>query len=85
MTDGDPNCNYKNKRFEIFSSNGNHFIMKDDHLHNSANIAHPSCGASGPELNCIDENGNPTEITDCDGNILGGHPSTPEGTKYGLN
>lgn len=85
MTDGDPNCNYKNKRFEIFSSNGNHFIMKDDHLHNSANVAHPSCGANGPELSCIDENGNPIEITDCDGNILGGHPSTPEGTKYGLN
>lgn len=84
MTDGDYKCNHKYKRFEMFSSCGNHFIMKDDHLHNSGNWSNPKCGATGPELNCTDGSGKILEITDCDGNILGGHPSTPEGTKYGL-
>ena len=85
MVDGDYKCNHKYKRFEIFSSCGNHLIMKDDHLHNSGNWSSPFCGATGNELNCVDSNGNPTEIVSCNSDILGGHPSTPEGTKYGLD
>jgi hypothetical protein len=83
--DGDYKCNHKGKRIEILSSCGNHMIFKDDHLHSSNTIAHPSCGSTGQELSCVDSEGNPTEITECGGEIAGGHPSTPEGTKYGLD
>jgi hypothetical protein len=90
FVDGDYKCNHKAKRLELLSSCGNWMIFKDDWLHNSGTWAHPQCGVSGAELNCLDENGKPTEITSCDGQtsnstILGGHPSTPDGTKYGLN
>ena len=87
--DGDYKCNHKFKRMEFLSSCGNHMIFKDDHLHNSGDWAHPNCGVSGSELDCIDADGNPKEKTECEGEksnstILGGHPSTPEGTTYGL-
>lgn len=65
--DGDPKCNYKNKRIEIMSSCGNYMIFKDDHLHDAGSWGHPSCGASGSEINCTDEEGNPTEKTECNG------------------
>lgn len=90
--DGDYKCNHKWKRMERLSSGGQIYLIKDDHLHNSGTWTHPSCGATGPELDCTDENGDPIEKSDCDEfapklsnrTILGGHPSTPEGTKYGL-
>ena len=88
--DGDYKCNHKFKRMERLSSCGNIFLMKDDHLHNSGAWAHPSCGIGGSELTCLDADGNPVEQTTCEGqksnsSILGGHPSTPDGTTYGLN
>jgi len=89
FVDGDYNCNHKNKRMEFLSSCGNTMLFKDDHLHNSGNWAHTSC-VSGSELDCIDADGNPTEKTECEGEesnstILGGHPSTPKDTTYGLD
>jgi len=65
MVDGDYKCNHKNKRFEIQSSCGNYMIFKDDKMHESGSWGHPSCGASGPEITCTDENGDPVEKTDC--------------------
>lgn len=89
LVDGDYKCNHKFKRLELGSSCGNWMIFKDDWLHNSGTWAHTSCGSQGPELDCLDENGKPKEITTCDGEsssstILGGHPATPENTTYGL-
>ena len=69
MVDGDYKCNHKNKRLEIYSSTGNLIILKDDHLHNSGSWGHTSCGATGSEIICTDENGNPTEQTDCNSEI----------------
>lgn len=93
--DGDYKCNHKHKRMEWLSSCGNWMIFKDDWLHNCGTWAHPSCGGiGGAELDCIDkETGKPKEKTECDEDnkersnpsILGGHPSTPNGTTYGLN
>jgi len=100
FVDGNPKCNYRWKRVEINSSCGNHMIFKDDHIHNSGQWAHPTCGGSGAPVDlCNDEDGNPLEQpmsivhnnTDtCEGEmsdseIIGGHPSTPDGTTYGLN
>ena len=65
MVDGDYKCNHKNKRLEIYSSAGNLIILKDDHLHESGSWGHPSCGATGGEIDCVDENGNPEEKTTC--------------------
>lgn len=84
--DGDPKCNHKHKRMEFLSSCGNYMIFKDDHLHNSGSWTHPNCGATGPELDCSDANGNPIEKTDCEGSssnssILGGHPANPKNLK----
>lgn len=67
MVDGDYKCNHKNKRFELQSSCGNYIILKDDHLHESGSWGPASCGATGPEINCTDENGNPVEKPQCEG------------------
>lgn len=91
MVDGNYKCNHKWKRIEILSSCGGSMIFKDDHIHNSGQWAHPSCGGSGSDVSdCTDEDGNPKEMLDCDGetsnsSIQGGHPSTPKDTKYGPN
>lgn len=90
LDDGDYRCNHKSKRIEIISSCGAAILMKDDHLHMSGTWAHSSCGASGSEVDCLDSSGNPVEKTECSGkksnsSILGGHPSTPEDTTYGLD
>jgi hypothetical protein len=87
--DGDYKCNHKFKRMEWLSSCGNGMIFKDDWLHNSGTWVHPSAGISSGSMDCVDENGKPKEKDDCQGlksnkSILGGHPSTPEGTTYGL-
>ena len=87
--DGDYKCNHKFKRMEFLSSTGIGMIFKDDWLHNCGTWAHPSCGVSGGTLDCLDKDGKPTEKVSCEGEksnstILGGHPSTPEGTTYGL-
>lgn len=89
MVDGDYKCGNRGKRFEMHSSTGNFMIMKDDHLHNAQTFVHPSCGADGEQVRCQDENGLPIEL-DCEGDesnssIRDGHPSTPRGTKYGLD
>jgi len=93
LVDGNAKCNRRHKRLEIMSSCGNWFIMKDDHLHYGGQWAHPSCppgGESGGSQDIsmcsesddqnpyyTDPHGRPIEKTDCNGNILGGHPSTP--------
>lgn len=88
IVNGDPKCGYKWKRMEIFS-NGNFILMKDDPIHNSGQWAHTSCGASGEPTSCVDENGKPVEYSCEDdasnSSIQHGHPSTPRGTKYGLD
>ena len=91
--DGDYKCNHKFKRMEWLSSCGNWMIFKDDWLHNSGAWASPYCaGIVGPinDKSCVDEQGNPIEITTCEdkksnSSISGGHPSTPDGTTYGLD
>lgn len=90
LVDGNAKCNYRGKRVEILSSTGNWLCMKDDWMHGPQTYVHPSCGATGPELDCTDQDGNPIEKTECEGeltnsSILGGHPSTPDKTKYGLD
>jgi hypothetical protein len=87
LDDGDYKCNHKGKKIEILSSGGIWMCFKDDHLHDASVTVHPSCGAGGSELVCSDEDGNPKEKTECEGensnsSILGGHPSTPEGTTH---
>lgn len=90
FVNGNYKCNHKNKRIEIFSSCGNHLIMKDDHIHNSGTWTHPSCNNQTPSsVDCADKDGNPIENLNCEGavsnpSIQHGHPSTPEGTAYGL-
>ncbi len=82
MVDGDYKCNHRSKRLELQSSGGHHLIMKDDHIHDCSAYTHTSCGAEGPQLDCVDDEGNPIELDlTCDGEssdstILGGHPST---------
>ena len=80
MVDGDYKCNHKWKRIEMLSACGNWMLMKDDHLHSCATWAHPSCPSGGSEHECLDEDGKPIEMTECEGeesnsSILGGHPS----------
>lgn len=58
MVDGDPRCNRKWKRFEIMSSRGNWFMMKDDHLHYAGQWANPACGVRDGSVDCW-EQGNP--------------------------
>jgi hypothetical protein len=90
FVDGNPKCNHKGKRLEIFSSCGNFMIMKDDHLHDAV-YTHPDCGGlGGSELECYEDGdfdspseAKPKEKTDCEGetsnsSILGGHPNTSE-------
>lgn len=75
MVDGDYKCNQRWKRVELKSSLGNYMIFKDDHLHPAGQWAHPSCcsgsasgSSSGGTNNCVDEEGNPIEQTECDSN-----------------
>ena len=43
MDDGDPKCNRRWKRFEIISSMGNSFLMKDDPYHPCGEWLNPKC------------------------------------------
>ncbi len=55
MVDGDPRCNRKWKRFEIMSSRGNWFMMKDDHLHYAGQWANPACGVKDGNVDCWEQ------------------------------
>jgi hypothetical protein len=74
--------------------------MKDDHMHDATQIAHPSCGATDrvEDISLCTQNkgklpyftdfqGTPIEKElDCGQQVLGGHPSTPGKTsKYYQN
>lgn len=92
--DGNPKCNNQWKRLEIFSGDGNYMIFKDDHLHYGGQWGHPSCGVNGPDAgDCSETSSSSPYITDpfgkpieknatCGTSLIGGHASTPEGTKY---
>jgi len=96
--DGDPKCNYRDKRLEILSSCGNLIILKDDPFHKSGSWAHPSCVNKSPRGACTDSSGNPIEQTDCvtpteDSNLYFKHqnecrpykgPGTPQNNKIDL-
>lgn len=76
LVDGDYKCNHKGKRFELYTSAGNWMVFKDDHLHEYSSYAHPDCGVEGDQVDCVDEDGKPTETGECGG-------TTPKGTnKY---
>jgi hypothetical protein len=67
LDDGDQKCNFRWKRIELMSSLGNWMIFKDDHLHEGGQWAHPSCNCAGDaqyNADCLDDDGNPTEIID---------------------
>lgn len=86
MVDGNYECNFRWKRIELASGNGNWMMFKDDHLHTCGQWAHPDCNCetSGMGLDdCTDEDGNPIEKTECEGDvsnstIQGGHPDHQE-------
>mgnify|MGYP006285101049 CR=1 FL=1 len=97
MVDGDPKCNRKWKRFEIMSSRGNWFMMKDDHLHYAGQWANPKCGGNiiDGETSCDagyrkdkEYDGETYEENFCingksNKKIIGGHPNTGHiNTKY---
>lgn len=67
MDDGNYDCNFRWKRMEMVSGDGVGMLFKDDHLHPSGQWLHPSCGCenSGTLEDCVDDDGNPTEKTDC--------------------
>jgi len=68
MVDGNYDCNFRHKRMELVSGDGNGLIFKDDHLHPFGQWAHPDCGCgSGNDdlSQCTDENGQPLEQVDC--------------------
>lgn len=66
LVDGNYKCNFRWARIEIKSHQGNHFIMKDDHLHPAGQWAHPNCCGGSADLSlCNDPNGNPIEGTNC--------------------
>jgi hypothetical protein len=66
LVDGNYKCNFRWARIEVKSHQGNHFIMKDDHLHPAGQWAHPQCGCGGGDLSlCNDENGQPLIEPDC--------------------
>lgn len=44
--DGDPKCNYRFKRFEIISSLGQYFLMKDDPFNHCGSWVNPKCKIS---------------------------------------
>jgi hypothetical protein len=46
MDDGDPKCNRRWKRFEIMSSMGHYFLMKDDPYHHCGEWTNPNCKIS---------------------------------------
>jgi hypothetical protein len=58
--DGDPKCNNRFKRVEIYSGDGNWFMMKDDALHPAGQWSNPRCGG-----------GEGTDITGCHGDAGG--------------
>lgn len=67
IVDGNYKCNHQGKRLEIFSGCGNHFIMKDDCLHDTSTYLHPDYGGEGGDsTDCADEDGNPVEKVSCD-------------------
>lgn len=53
MDDGDPKCNRRDKRFEIISSMGHSFLMKDDPYHHCGRWLNPQC--SEPYTSIIPE------------------------------
>jgi hypothetical protein len=100
LVDGDAKCNRRFKRIELLSGGGNWMMMKDDHLHYGGQYANcgnggeaiDQCATTEGDLPYFtDIHGKPIEKEDeCNGqqssnNIIGGHPSTPEGTKYADN
>ncbi len=50
MDDGDPKCNRRFKRFEIISSMGHYFLMKDDPYHYCGEWVNPKCKISFTEI-----------------------------------
>lgn len=79
MDDGTYECNFRWKRVELASGNGNWLMFKDDHLHTCGQWAHPDCGCGGGDLSdCTDDSDNPKEMPTCGGNIDGGSPDNQE-------
>lgn len=63
MDDGDPKCNNKWSRMELFSRGGI-FLIKNDHLHPCGEWTNPKL-TGGTAEDCLDEDGNNNEKTDC--------------------
>lgn len=57
FVDGNPKCNRRWKRLEIFSGCGNYMIFKDDHLHESGQWGNPkgNCSPGGGDVSVCSE------------------------------
>jgi hypothetical protein len=67
FVDGQYDCNYRFKRVELASGDGNLILLKDDHLHSAQMWGNPSCCGGGITLpDCTDAEGNPIESASCE-------------------